>query len=61
MNTEKAEVCIFCGGKTDEQHATSIGVVHIHSECLADLQEVLMFREEEKVQEQDGETMPQKK
>lgn len=43
MNTNQAALCIFCGMETEEQHATSIGVINIHSSCLGDLEEVLAF------------------
>jgi hypothetical protein len=47
MDTNQAEPCIFCGTNAEEQHASSIGVVFVHSECLVDLEEILSLPEEE--------------
>jgi hypothetical protein len=47
MHTNQAVSCIFCGANTQEQHSTPIGTVHIHSDCLRDLEEVLSVRDEE--------------
>lgn len=41
MEPRQVATCIFCGKKTEEQHETRIGVVHICSDCIADLEEVL--------------------
>ncbi len=47
MKTNQVLHCIFCGSETGEQHATKIGFVHIHTECLLDLEEILSLSEEE--------------
>ncbi len=48
MTTNQALLpCIFCGGYTQEQHTTRIGLIYIHSECLEDLEEILSLTVDE--------------
>lgn len=47
METKQIAPCIFCGKGTKESHETSIGVLHIHSDCLVDLEEVLSIKKED--------------
>ena len=47
MDINQDTSCIFCRGLTKEQTVTRIGVVYIHPECLADLEEMLFVAVEE--------------
>jgi hypothetical protein len=46
-NNQTPPSCTFCGGATEEQHGTRIGLIFIHSACLVDLEEILSLTEEE--------------
>ena len=47
MNINQVTTCFFCGTSTEEQHASSMGMVFIHPECLVDLEEILSLNEKE--------------
>jgi len=51
---EPEQVCIFCGQATEERQETSIGVIYIHADCLADLQDVLSNMDKEWVVAREG-------
>ncbi len=50
--------CVFCGRDTEERHRTSIGLLHIHAECLSGLEEALA-EDEQQVREHYTVTRPQ--
>lgn len=47
MSTNQSEPCVFCGANTEEQRASSIGVIFVHTECFSDLEEILLITEED--------------
>ncbi len=47
MEPKQAAPCVFCGKETEERHQTSIGVLHIHPDCVIDLEDVLSVEERE--------------
>ncbi len=47
MSTEQMTVCLFCGASTEVVQQTRIGLVYVHPECLADLEEILSLTAEE--------------
>jgi hypothetical protein len=41
MDTDKHDSCIFCGKNTAERRDTSMGLVSIHTECVALLEQLV--------------------
>jgi hypothetical protein len=51
MDKKQVTPCIFCGGDTEEQIMTGIGLIYIHADCLVDLEEILSIQPEEQEEE----------